>query len=407
MNKIIQINLAGQAVSIDELAYKSLSEYLNTLENHFSNTEDGGEILADIEARIAELFFGKIKKGNAFINAADVKEAISLMGTPEDMGIDEDAGEHTNTSSQNYAYSTDKKLFRDTDDRVLGGVCSGIAAYFDMDTSIVRIAVILLIVFTGIPLLAYFILWIVLPEATTPEDRSRMRGGNTTVNDIVNNVRREATDVARSVKNEANNVAQNLKKNSNLNSTGRSVVNGLEQVIRFFAKIFGAGTLILLVVIGVAMSIFLLSNATGGLAINAGDLSVTTPSILQTPTLNWIFSISLLSLVLIPIGTLCYAIILFIFNMDVRLNIKAVFLAWLLSLAIFIGISIYAAGDVNVDELKKFGEKMQNSELHMKDSHFYFDESSKYNTDQETLPIPADSSSYQTEDSTSIDIQSL
>lgn len=357
MNKIIQINLAGQAVSIDELAYKSLSEYLHTLENHFSNTEDGGEILADIEARIAELFFGKIKKGNAFINATDVSEAIQLMGTPADMGIHDLGSEQSHNSST--FYSTDKKLFRDTDDRVLGGVCSGLAAYFNTDTSIVRIAVILLIVFTGIPLIAYFVFWIVLPEANTPEDRSRMYGGNTTVNDIVNNVRREASDVARSVKNEANSVAESLKKNSNLRSSGRSVVNGLEQVIRFFAKIFGAGTLILLVIIGVALSIFLLANATGGFTLNAGDVDVLTPSILKTPTLNWIFSISLLSLILIPIGTMCYAIILFIFNMDVRLNIKAVFLAWLLSLAIFIGISIYSASDVNVQRFKEFGETIR------------------------------------------------
>ncbi|MBT6236693.1 MAG: PspC domain-containing protein [Bacteroidetes bacterium] len=210
MNKIIQINLAGQAVSIDEKAYQSLSTYLQTLENHFSNTQDGAEILADIEARIAELFFGKIKKGNAFINETDVYEAIALMGTPEDMGIEDDPSESSTKRSAHK--STDKKLYRDTDDRVLGGVCSGLAAYFNFDTSIMRIIAVLLILFTGVPLIAYFVLWAILPEATTPEDRSRMFGGNTTVNDIVNNVRKEATDVANSVKSEATQIAERLKK---------------------------------------------------------------------------------------------------------------------------------------------------------------------------------------------------
>ena len=209
MNKIIQINLAGQAVSIDEKAYQSLSHYLQTLENHFSTTIDGREILTDIEARIAELFFGKIRKGNAFINESDVAEAIQLMGTAEDMDIDEDPDTQHH---QRAANPSSKKLYRDTDDRVLGGVCSGLGAYFGMDTSVVRILAVLLILFTGIPLIAYFVLWAILPEATTPEDRSRMKGGNTTINDIVNSVRQEATDVARNVKNEATNVADNLKK---------------------------------------------------------------------------------------------------------------------------------------------------------------------------------------------------
>lgn len=388
MNKIIQINLAGQAVSIDEIAYQSLSHYLQTLEQHFANMKDGKEILADIESRIAELFFGKIKKGNSFINKQDVDEAIKLMGTPEDMGIEDDEP----NQQKNYTKSTaGRKLFRDTEDRVLGGVCSGLGAYLDMDTSLVRIIVVLLIIFTGIPLIAYFVLWAIVPEATTPNDRFRMQGGNTTVNDIVNNVRTEATDIARTVKNEANNVAENLKKNSNLKQSGSSVVNGLEQITRFFAKIFGAGTLIVLVIVGVALSIFLLANATGGLTLNAGDMDVVTPSILRSPTLNWIFSISLSSLVLIPIGTLCYAIILFIFNMDVRLNIKAVFLSWLLSLAIFIGISIYSAGDVNVKSFKEFGEKIRNSKFKLGDNDIYYDESYKLESDTSKQDNPNDS----------------
>ena len=355
MNKIIQVNLAGQSVSIDEKAYQSLSSYLQTLENHFAKTEDGGEILHDIEARIAELFFGKIKKGNSFINATDVNEAIHLMGTPEDISIDEDQ-EHKNSDGPPISH---KKLFRDTDDVVLGGVCSGLAAYFNIDTNIMRILVILLIIFTGIPLIAYFVIWIAIPEATTPEDRSRMYGRNTTVNDIANNVRNEATNAARSVKTKANNVASSLKKNSDLRSTGRSVIKGLEQIIHFFAKLFGAGTLIVLVIVGIAISVFLLANAMGGIHLNNGIDTIIAPSILTTPTRNWIFSISLLSLILIPIGTLCAAIVLFIFNMSIRLNIKAVFLVWLLSLAIFIGISTYAVGGLNKIKILEFGEQME------------------------------------------------
>ncbi len=356
MNKIIQINLAGQAVSIDEKAYQSLSHYLQTLENHFSTTIDGREILTDIEARIAELFFGKIRKGNAFINESDVAEAIQLMGTAEDMDIDEDPDTQHH---QRAANPSSKKLYRDTDDRVLGGVCSGLGAYFGMDTSVVRILAVLLILFTGIPLIAYFVLWAILPEATTPEDRSRMKGGNTTINDIVNSVRQEATDVARNVKNEATNVADNLKKNSNFSNSAKSVTSGIQQIVTFLAKIFGAGVLIFLVTTGIALTVFLLANATGGFQFNPGNGDILTPSILKSPTLNWLFSLSLLSLILIPIGTICYAIILFLFNSALHINVKAVFLSWLICLAMFIGISIYSAGNVNINSFRQFGETLK------------------------------------------------
>lgn len=356
MNKIIQINLAGQAVSIDEKAYKSLSYYLQTLENHFANTIDGQEILTDIEARIAELFFGKIRKGNTFINEKDVAEATKLMGSAADMDID---NETDTKQSQSTNSNNNKKLYRDTDDRVLGGVCSGISAYFGMDTSVVRIIAVLLIIFTGIPLIAYFVFWAILPEASTPEDRSRMKGGNTTINDIVNNVRQEATDVARNVKNEASNVADRIKKNSNFSKSTKSITSGIQQIIKFFAKFFGAGVLICLVTSGIALTVFLLANATGGFQVNAGDSDTLIPSILKSPTLNWIFSLSLLSLILIPIGTICYAIILFILDSTVRVNVKSVFLSWLICLAMFIGISIYSAGNVNIERFKIFGETMK------------------------------------------------
>jgi len=97
MNKIIKINLAGQAVSIDEQAYNSLSQYMRSLEKYFINTESGKEILEDIEARIAELFFATLRS-NDFISEIHVQEAITLMGTAQDMGAED------NDESQDYFY---------------------------------------------------------------------------------------------------------------------------------------------------------------------------------------------------------------------------------------------------------------------------------------------------------------
>ncbi|PCJ64547.1 MAG: hypothetical protein COA58_12465 [Bacteroidetes bacterium] len=360
MNKIIQINLAGQAISIDEQAYAILSKYLGTLERHFNNTESGSEILADIEARIAELFFGKLKSGSSFITENDVNESIELMGTAEDMGLDEDS--FSETSSENHSTSKSKKLFRDPEDRIISGTCSGLAAYFGIDAGVVRIIFLLLVLFAGVPILPYIILWIAIPEAKTPQDRYRMHGDANTVSDIANNIRKEAHTVSDNLRNGANQISNDLKKNSSLSSTAKGIATGIERVVRFFAKIFGACTLTFLVTFGIAASVILLSNATGGVDIYRNGMHFNTPTLFISPTLNWIFSISLLCLVLIPIGTLCYAILQFIFNMTKPINFKGVFIAWLLCLAVFVGITIYSSGNINTYELQEFGEKFQNGE---------------------------------------------
>ena len=365
MNKIIQINLAGQAVSIDELAFASLSKYLRTLEDHFANTESGQEILSDIESRIAELFYNKTKGGSSFITEAHVAEAIALMGTPEDMdpADDEEYTQYTERTHTTYT-SKSKKLFRDPEDRVLGGVCSGLAAYLHLDASILRIITILLVFAAGVPVILYIILWIAIPAAKTPQDRYRMHGDANTVSDIANNIRNEAQSVANSVRDGANKMSDDLKKNGNLSQAASGVASGIDRIFKFLAKIFGAGVLSVLVILGIALSVVLLSNATGGIELNYNGNAVHTPPLLKSPSFNWIFSISLLSLVLIPIGTICYAILQYIFNVSSGLNLKGVFIAWLLSLAIFIGISIYSSGNVNVDQFKDFEEQMRNMSSH-------------------------------------------
>ncbi len=365
MNKIIQINLAGQAVSIDELAFSSLSKYLKSLEDHFSNTASGQEILSDIESRIAELFYNKARGGSAFITETHVAEAIALMGTPEDMDPADDAEytEHTDGANTTY-HAKSKKLFRDPEDRVLGGVCAGLAAYLHLDASILRIITILLIFAAGVPVILYIILWIAIPVAKTPQDRYRMHGDANTVSDIANNIRNEANSVANSVRNGAGKVSDDLKKNENFSQTASGVASGIDRIFKFLAKVFGAGVLSVLVILGIALSVVLLSNATGGIGFNYNGSDLSTPPVLKSPSFNWIFSISLLSLVLIPIGTICYAVLQYIFNVSSGLNLKGIFIAWLLSLAIFIGISIYSFGNVNVDEFKDFGESIKNMSSH-------------------------------------------
>ncbi|NOT50907.1 MAG: PspC domain-containing protein [Chitinophagaceae bacterium] len=176
MKKIININLSGRVIPIEDSAYEKLQAYIESLRRYFSNEESREEIINDIESRIAELLHEKIRKGTSAATDADVDEIIASMGTIEDFEAAEKeniASSATSSSTsgqsqqQQYTYSEKKskgRLYRDSNDKFIGGVCSGIANYLNLDTSIVRI-LFAIITFGGFGLgiLAYIILWIVLP----------------------------------------------------------------------------------------------------------------------------------------------------------------------------------------------------------------------------------------------------
>jgi phage shock protein PspC (stress-responsive transcriptional regulator) len=171
MKKIININLSGRVVPIEDSAYERLQEYIESLRRYFANEEGRDEIINDIESRIAELMSEKVRKGADSITDADVNEIANSMGRPEDFEgeeVKEQSYSSTSTAQQFAQTETPPKakrgLYRDTSDKFIGGVCSGIAAYLNVDPAIVRI-LFAIITFGGFGLgfLAYIILWIVLP----------------------------------------------------------------------------------------------------------------------------------------------------------------------------------------------------------------------------------------------------
>jgi phage shock protein PspC (stress-responsive transcriptional regulator) len=353
MNKIIKINLAGQAVSIDEQAYDSLSHYMRSLEKHFVNTESGKEILDDIEARIAELFFAKLRV-NDFISEIHVQEAITLMGTAQDMGA-EDHDE--SQDSQGYKDPKRKKLFRDKDDAIFGGVCSGIGAYYGIDTIAVRIMFILLVMLAGAPIVAYIILWAIIPAAITPQDRYRMHGDASTISDIANNIREEAASVSSNLRNEASKWSENLKKNGSLKRGTQTLTSGVAEIITVVAKLFAVFLIILLVMLSIYFPLVILSNVSGTMSgyINGSGFSASL--FLDPPVLNWLYCVSLISLCLIPLGIAIYTLLKFVFNWTTSIHLKGFFMAWLLSLAVLIGVSIYAIRDSHL-KFRDFIEQM-------------------------------------------------
>ncbi|SDD82659.1 PspC domain-containing protein [Niabella drilacis] len=165
MKQIINIQLGGRSIAIEDTAAQKVQQYLESLRAHFSKEPGRDEILADIEARFSELMFEKLRKGAPHIAEADVDEMIATMGRPEDFA--EEAGTDSqaqDSSSQSRFAAGSRKLYRDANNKVLGGVCSGVANWINIDPSIVRVlfAIIAFGSF-GTGLLIYILLWIFLP----------------------------------------------------------------------------------------------------------------------------------------------------------------------------------------------------------------------------------------------------
>ena len=187
MKDIRNINLGGFPFAIDIDAHDTLEHYLHTIESHFRRSEGFEDIVSDIEARIAEIL-REDYNGDKVITKKDVEIAIAVMGTPEDFGASSSYDEEYEDLPYS-EFTFGKKLMRDPSDKILGGVCSGLAAYFGIrDAMWVRAGFGILFFGAGIGVIPYLILWGILPEATTASDRLEMRGEEVNVDNIAKEI---------------------------------------------------------------------------------------------------------------------------------------------------------------------------------------------------------------------------
>jgi phage shock protein PspC (stress-responsive transcriptional regulator) len=178
MKQVININFQGRVVPIETTAFEILKNYTESLNRHFANEEGKDEIINDIESRIGELFQERITKGATCITDDDVKAIINSIGRPEDFEpMDDNTQTTSNASSNNQQQSSTtgstaatghKRLYRNENDKVLGGVCSGLANYFNIDVVIARIIFVVLL-FSGVGFLTYIIMWIAVPSTSTAQ----------------------------------------------------------------------------------------------------------------------------------------------------------------------------------------------------------------------------------------------
>ncbi len=231
MKKTITANISGSVFHIEEDAYEQLNAYLNSIRGKFDGSPDADEIIADIEGRIAELFLENKRSASEVVTTIDVGEVIQTMGSPEDY-LDEEEHTKQRTDSRQSKERGNRKLYRDPDDRWLGGVMSGIAAYFDTSVLTLRLLLILSL-FLGLPLIAYIIAWIIVPKATTNAEKLEMRGEAVTVDNIKRMFEDGVDAVERGAKKFASK-AENLGKEVRSGKPG----NGVDRFFSFLGDTF-------------------------------------------------------------------------------------------------------------------------------------------------------------------------
>lgn len=202
MKPTVRVSIGGLAFNLDEDAYRILNNYLQALRRHFASNPEGDEIISDIESRLSELLQVRVPASDGVVSEIDAQEIIKVMGNPKDFddsiepeinqgeGTNKGYGINTESGTQDYFK---KRLYRDTENKVIGGVCSGLSHYFRIDPTVIRLlfaGIFLLLFIVGYKapcmfvVLIYTILWIVMPAAKTFTQKLSMTGSDPSIMNI-------------------------------------------------------------------------------------------------------------------------------------------------------------------------------------------------------------------------------
>ena len=347
MKKTLTVNLGGTVFHIDEDAYQLLDKYLSNLRIHFRKEEGSDEIMDDFEMRISELLNERIRLGYEVITIEQVEEVIKRMGKPEEIFEEEEKStdhedNYRTQQQETHAQTTKKRLMRDPDNRILGGVAGGFAAYMDWDPTAVRIVLFLLMFFYGITVPLYFLLWIIVPMARTATEKLEMRGQSVTVE----NIGKTVTDGFEKVSNNVNDFISSDKPRNFFQKLADVFVLVIGFILKFFiilAGIFLLPPLVLVVFILVVVTFALLMGGAGfiyNLSPFGADLINGAP--LSMAIMGCIGTILFIG---IPIFSLIYAICCQLFKVrSLPTQARWILLAlWLISL-VLCGVYIHQSG---------------------------------------------------------------
>lgn len=347
MNKTISINLGGFFFHIDEDAYQKLSRYFDAVKRSLS--PDGrDEIMKDIESRIAELFQERLKNEKQVVGLTEIEEVISIMGQPEDYKIDDEKTSYqsSSSSSTNFYYPS-KRLYRDKENGMIGGVMAGLGHYLGIDVLWLRIIMVILFFGFGTGLFVYIVLWILVPEAVTTTQKLEMKGEPITISNIEKKVKEGFDDITSKFSNIDHEKIANTAK-SGATRIGSSIEEIFSTIFRIFAKIIGAfivffSAIALLAIIVTSIIMIFSSTMPDNYILN----NIQTPIGLETPL--WVQGLLLLLGFGIPLFfLLILGLKLLVNNLKsignyVKYSLLAV---WIISVGIIISLGINEASQL-------------------------------------------------------------
>lgn len=246
MNKTTSINLGGFFFHIDEDAYAKLNNYLQAVKRSLT-PEGRDEIIKDIENRIAELFQEKLGTSKQVIGIIEVEAIITIMGQPEDYKIEDEQPNATNEHQFEYQY-TSKKLYRDKDNALLGGVLSGLGHYLGIDPLWLRIIMVILLFGFGTGFFVYIILWILIPEAITTTQKLEMKGQPITISNIEKKVKEGFNEFTDKI-----NTIDHKKIGSTAGELITEIFKGIGKAVGFFIVLISTITFIAIIIASVIL----------------------------------------------------------------------------------------------------------------------------------------------------------
>lgn len=281
MNKTVNINLAGIFFHIDEDAYLKLQRYLEAIKHSFTDSQGRSEIIADIEARIAELFTERIQNEKQVVGTKLVDEVITIMGQPEDYLVDDEIFEDEPKASERQSYKSTKKLYRDTDNSYIGGVAAGLSHYLGIEPIWTRLIWLLFALGSGGTFIfIYLIFWALVPEAKTTAEKLTMTGDPVNISNIEKKIKGGIDSVSENLKNVdfkkhgdrlkkgfdhvSDNISETAKsvdfqkQGNRLKSSSQTFFDTLGTITMFFLKVIAKFIGIILIIIGITALIALI-----------------------------------------------------------------------------------------------------------------------------------------------------
>ena len=359
MKKTVSINLSKMSFTIDEEAYFKLRQYLDTIRGYFSDSEGREEIMADIEARIAEMLQEKITETYQVISLEDIDEVIGVMGQPEEY-IDDDASEDSQGRS-GYAFNSTRRIYRDPDGKVLGGVCSGLGYYFGFDPIWARLAFLIAFFVFGTGILLYILLWVIFPKAVTTAEKLEMKGEPVNVSNIGRAIEDEFENLKTRFNTKGKKNGGSARSRSGRSSSSDQVIesvgHALNTVLKGLGKIAGIFMIVIasIILIGFTLSMVGLNESTviiGDEPYGSYTVGDITNAIFYSNTESIIARIALSLFIIIPLALIVLTGIRLIASRRIHIKGLGIVLGsiWAISLISLIFVGTRLAADFSQKE---------------------------------------------------------